>query len=111
MLYKLYIDGSKLEGRFKDSEMERVFKGFQEIYREYGVKVVGAWNNADDPPGRPHGVNTPHRSWLTGPPFFSLIQWVRSYGIGLEVFLNEPPNSPSHGCARKCSVNTLRQFG
>ena len=49
MLYKLYIDGSKLEGRFKDSEMERVFKGFQEIYREYGVKVVGAWNNADDP--------------------------------------------------------------
>jgi hypothetical protein len=49
MLYKLYIDRSKPEGQIKDSEMERVFRGFQEIYREYGVKVVGAWNNADDP--------------------------------------------------------------
>ena len=49
MLYKLYIDRSKPEGQIKDSEMERVFKGFQEIYEEYGVKVVGAWNNADDP--------------------------------------------------------------
>ena len=49
MLYKLYIDRSKPEGQIKDSEMERVFKGFQEIYREYGVEVVGAWNNADDP--------------------------------------------------------------
>jgi hypothetical protein len=29
--------------------MERVFKGFQEIYQEYGVKVIGAWDNADDP--------------------------------------------------------------
>ena len=70
MLYKLYIDGSKLEGRFKDSEMERVFKGFQEIYREYGVKVVGAWNNADDPPGRPHGVNTPPSVVADGSTFF-----------------------------------------
>ncbi len=49
MLYKLYIDRSTPEGQIKDSEMERVFRGFQEIYREYGVKVVGAWNNADDP--------------------------------------------------------------
>ena len=49
MLYKRYIDRSKPEGQIKDSEMERVFRGFQEIYREYGVKVVGAWNNADDP--------------------------------------------------------------
>jgi len=49
MLYKLYIDRSKAEAQIKDSEMARVFKGFQEIYEEYGVKVVGAWNNADDP--------------------------------------------------------------
>jgi hypothetical protein len=28
--------------------MERVFKGFQEIYNEYGVKVIGGWDNADD---------------------------------------------------------------
>jgi hypothetical protein len=49
MLYKLYIDRSKPEGQIEDSEMERLFKGFQEIYEEYGVKVVGAWNNADDP--------------------------------------------------------------
>jgi len=49
MLYKLYIDRSKPEGQIKDSEMERVFKGFQEIYEEYGVKVVGAWSNVDDP--------------------------------------------------------------
>lgn len=49
MLYKLYIDRSKPEGQIKDSEMERVFKGFQEVYEEYGVKVIGAWNNADDP--------------------------------------------------------------
>ena len=49
MLYKLYIDRSKAEGQIKDSEMARVFKGFQDIYEEYGVKVVGAWNNADDP--------------------------------------------------------------
>ena len=49
MLYKLYIDRSKPGEQLKDSEMERVFKGFQEVYGEYGVKVIGAWNNADDP--------------------------------------------------------------
>ena len=49
MLYKLYIDKSKPEEQLSDSEMERVFKGFQDIYDEYGVNVIGAWNNADDP--------------------------------------------------------------
>ena len=49
MLYKLYISRSKAEDKLPDSEMERVFKGFQEIYQEYGVKVIGAWDNADDP--------------------------------------------------------------
>ena len=49
MLYKLYIDRSKAEAQIKDNEMERVFKGFQEIYDEYGIKVIGAWNNLDDP--------------------------------------------------------------
>ncbi len=32
--------------------MERVFKGFQEIYQEYGVKVIGGWDNVDDPTER-----------------------------------------------------------
>jgi hypothetical protein len=49
MLYKLYIDRSKPESQLADSELDRVFKSFQEIYEEYGVKVIGAWNNADDP--------------------------------------------------------------
>ena len=49
MLYKLYISKSNPENRLSDSEMERIFKGFQEIYQEYGVKVIGAWENADDP--------------------------------------------------------------
>lgn len=49
MLYKLYISRSNAEDKLPDSVMERVFKGFQEIYKEYGVKVIGAWDNADDP--------------------------------------------------------------
>jgi hypothetical protein len=49
MLYKLYISSSNAEDKLPDSVMERVFKGFQEIYKEYGVKVIGAWDNADDP--------------------------------------------------------------
>jgi hypothetical protein len=49
MLYKLYISRSNPEDKLSDSDMERVFKGFQEIYKEYGVKVIGAWDNADDP--------------------------------------------------------------
>ena len=49
MLYKLYIHRSKPEKKPSDSEMERIFKWFQEIYKEYGVKVIGAWKNADDP--------------------------------------------------------------
>ena len=49
MLYKLYISRSNAEDKLSDSVMERVFKGFQEIYKEYGVKVIGAWDNADDP--------------------------------------------------------------
>ncbi len=49
MLYKLYISKSNAEDKLLDSDMERVFKGFQEIYQEYGVKVIGGWDNADDP--------------------------------------------------------------
>ena len=48
MLYKLYISKSNAEDKLLDSDMKRVFKGFQEIYQEYGVKVIGAWDNADD---------------------------------------------------------------
>ena len=49
MLYKLYIIRSKAEAKLPDSDMERIFKGFQESYQEYGVNIVGAWENTDDP--------------------------------------------------------------
>jgi hypothetical protein len=29
--------------------VEREYRGFQEIYMKYGVKVIGAWENMDDP--------------------------------------------------------------
>ncbi len=48
MLYKLYMTRSKAEAKLPDSDMERIFKGFQETYQEYGVKIIGAWENADD---------------------------------------------------------------
>ncbi len=48
MVYKLYISRSLSEKRLEDSEMERIFKGFQEIYEKNGVKVIGAWENEDD---------------------------------------------------------------
>jgi hypothetical protein len=48
MIYKLYIDRSKQGKKLPDNDMERVFKGFQEIYRKYGVTVIGAWENVDD---------------------------------------------------------------
>ncbi len=49
MLYKLYIGKSNPEKKISDSEMERSFKAFQEIYKKYGVKVIGAWENLEDP--------------------------------------------------------------
>jgi hypothetical protein len=48
MLYKLYRDRWFPEKKLDEDEMESVYKGFQEIYKKYGVKVVGAWDNADD---------------------------------------------------------------
>lgn len=48
MIYKLYVSRSHSEKRLEDSEMERIFKGFQEIYEKNGVKVIGAWENEDD---------------------------------------------------------------
>jgi hypothetical protein len=30
-------------------DIERGYQGFQEIYRKYGVKIIGAWENVDDP--------------------------------------------------------------
>jgi hypothetical protein len=48
MIYKLYISRSLSEKRLQDGEMERIFKGFQEIYEKKGVKVIGAWENEDD---------------------------------------------------------------
>ena len=48
MVYKLYISRSLSEKRLEDREMERIFKGFQEIYEKNGVKVIGAWENEDD---------------------------------------------------------------
>jgi hypothetical protein len=37
---------SKAEAKLPDSDMERIFKGFQESYQEHGVKIIGAWENA-----------------------------------------------------------------
>ena len=48
MLYKLYKSRHIAGKKLADSEMERIFKGFQEIYKKYGVKVIGAWENVDD---------------------------------------------------------------
>ena len=48
MVYKLYISRSISEKRLQDSEMEHIFKGFQEIYEKNGVKVIGAWEDEDD---------------------------------------------------------------
>jgi hypothetical protein len=48
MVYKLYISRSLQEKRLEDNEMERIFKGFQEIYEKNGVNVIGAWENEDD---------------------------------------------------------------
>jgi hypothetical protein len=48
MVYKLYISRSLSEKRLDDSEMERIFRGFQEIYEKNGVKVIGAWEDEDD---------------------------------------------------------------
>ncbi len=48
LVYKLYISRSLSEKRLGDGEMERIFKGFQEIYEKNGVKVIGAWENEDD---------------------------------------------------------------
>jgi len=49
MLYKLYIGRSNPENKLSDSEMEQFFKAFQEIYKKYGVKMIGAWENLEDP--------------------------------------------------------------
>ena len=49
MLYKLYIGRSNPENKLSDSEMEQFFKSFQEIYKKYGVKVIGAWESLEDP--------------------------------------------------------------
>lgn len=37
------------ENQPEDKEVKREYKGFQEIYKKYGVKVIGAWENIDDP--------------------------------------------------------------
>ena len=48
MVYKLYVSRSHSEKSLEESEMARIFKGFQEIYEKNGVKVIGAWENEDD---------------------------------------------------------------
>jgi len=48
MFYRLYRDRWFPGMKFDDAKMERVYKGFQEIYKRHGVKVIGAWDNADD---------------------------------------------------------------
>lgn len=48
MIYKLYISRSLPGKNLEDSEMKRIFEGFQEIYKKNGVNVIGAWENEDD---------------------------------------------------------------
>lgn len=49
MLYKLYIYKEKPDRKGSDRDTERVFKRFQEIYKQHGIEVIGAWTNKDDP--------------------------------------------------------------
>lgn len=49
MLYKLYISKTDPKNKLSDVELDTIFKGFQEIYDMYNVKIVGAWRNAEDP--------------------------------------------------------------
>ena len=49
MIFKLYKTRVTSGKRPEDKVLEREYKGFQEIYRKYGVKVIGAWDNMDDP--------------------------------------------------------------
>ncbi len=49
MLFKLYRSVSHPDDKIPDEEMKRIFKGFQEIYKEYDVKVIGAWENIENP--------------------------------------------------------------
>ena len=48
MFYRLYRNRYHPGKKFDDAKMQRVYKGFQEIYEKHGVKVIGAWENADD---------------------------------------------------------------
>ncbi|MFQ5819662.1 MAG: hypothetical protein ACE5I5_06720 [Candidatus Heimdallarchaeota archaeon] len=45
MLYKLYKTRYPAGNR---PDLER-FKEFQKIYKEHGVKVIGGWQNVNDP--------------------------------------------------------------
>ena len=51
MFYRLYRNRYLQGKKFDDAKMQRVYKGFQEIYEKNGVKVIGAWENADDADG------------------------------------------------------------
>ena len=48
MFYRLYRNRYLPGKKFDDTKMQRVYKGFQEIYERHGVKVIGAWENTDD---------------------------------------------------------------
>ncbi len=47
MLFKLYKE--KLIKHRDDGKLEQTVKEFQKIYKKVGVKVIGAWENVDDP--------------------------------------------------------------
>jgi hypothetical protein len=49
MIFKLYKSRITSGLQIEDMIVEREYKGFQEIYMKYGVKVIGAWENMDDP--------------------------------------------------------------
>ena len=49
MIYKLYKERIRANKRPDDEEYKRLTQGFQEIYERYGVKVIGAWENIEEP--------------------------------------------------------------
>lgn len=49
MIFKLYKSRAKPGKKPDEKDVEREYQAFQGIYRRYGVKVIGAWENIDDP--------------------------------------------------------------
>ncbi len=49
MILKLYKERIKAGKQPDDGVFERSFKEFKDIYDEHGVRVIGVWQNVNDP--------------------------------------------------------------